>query len=151
MSEESGTARTSCAVLIVEDDHDDAYLLRRALDSAAAERSVTLGVTHAVNGMDALGAVARSDVLSTLPDVLVVDLNMPLVDGGRFLSALRDDLGLGATPAAVLTTSTERQIHERAIESGADVVFSKPETQNELIEIAHRILDLGLRTTLTRA
>ena len=147
MTGAGGAAKTYCAVLIVEDDSDDAYLLRRALDSAAAARSVTIGVTHAGNGFEGLSAVARSDVLSRLPDVIVVDLNMPIVDGRRFLTALREDLGLGGTPAAVLTTSTEKQVHERAIGSGADVVFSKPETQNELIEIAHRILDLGLYGT----
>jgi CheY-like chemotaxis protein len=145
MTEKSGKTKNACAVLIVEDDRDDAYLLRRALDSAASARSVALGVTHAANGLDALSAVARSDVLSALPDVIVVDLNMPVVDGGRFLNALRKDFGLDATPAAVLTTSTESQVHARAVKSGADIVFSKPETQQELVEIAHRILDLGLR------
>lgn len=133
-----------CQVLIIEDDQDDAFLIRRALNAAAAERNLTLGVTHAVNGLDALGSVARSDVLNRLPHVIIVDLNMPLVDGDRFLSALREDLQLGGTPAAVLTTSTEKPVHAKALASGADAVFCKPNTQEELVEIARRILDMGV-------
>lgn len=143
MVELADSGGSLCEVLIIEDDQDDAYLLKRALNKAAAERKVTLGVTHSVNGMDGLGRVARSDVLSRLPDVIVVDLNMPVVDGDRFLMALREDLRLRSVPAAVLTTSTERPVHAKALASGADVVFSKPNTQDELVEIARQILHLG--------
>jgi CheY-like chemotaxis protein len=136
---------TSCEVLIIEDDRDDAYLLRRALNKAAAERDLALGVTHSVNGLDGLGAVARGDICNRLPDVIVVDLNMPLLDGNRFLSLLRSDLQLGEVPAAVLTTSTEKPVHARALASGANVVFSKPNTHEELVEIAREILDIGER------
>ena len=104
-------------------------------------------MTHAVNGIDALGNVARSDILNRLPDVIVVDLNMPLVDGDRFLSALREDLQLRATPAAVLTTSTEKPVHAKALASGANVVFCKPNTQDELVEIARQILHMGAPST----
>jgi CheY-like chemotaxis protein len=132
-----------CEVLIVEDDLDGAFLLKRALNVAAAENDVTLSVSHQVNGMDALGAVARGDLTSQIPDVIVVDLNMPLVDGDRFLDQLRSRLQLGGVPTAVLTTSTEKPVHAKALASGANVVFSKPNTQDELIEIARKILALG--------
>jgi CheY-like chemotaxis protein len=144
MSEQADSGEKICHVLIIEDDQDDAFLIKRALNAAAAERKLTLGVTHAVNGLDALGNVARSDILNRLPHVIVVDLNMPLVDGDRFLSALREDLQLGGTPAAVLTTSTEKPVHAKALASGANVVFCKPNTQDELVEIARQILDMGV-------
>ncbi|WP_296713610.1 response regulator [Rhodoblastus sp.] len=144
MSEQADGDEKFCHVLIIEDDQDDAFLIKRALNAAAAERKITLGVTHAVNGLDGLGSVARSDILNRLPHVIVVDLNMPLVDGDRFLSALREDLQLGGTPAAVLTTSTETPVHAKALASGANVVFCKPNTQDELVEIARRILDMGV-------
>lgn len=147
MGEGADSDRNYCAILIIEDDQDDAFLLKRALDVAAAEANVMLGVTHMINGLDGLGSVARADMLNRLPDVIVVDLNMPLVDGDRFLSALREDLLLGQVPAAVLTTSTERPVHARALASGADIVFSKPDTQGELVEIARRILAMGMRLT----
>jgi CheY-like chemotaxis protein len=135
--------RKSCQVLIIEDDKDDAFLLKRALNAAAFEHGITLGVSHSVNGLDALGSVARADILSRLPAVIIVDLNMPVLDGGRFLDFLRADMQLCAVPAVVLTTSTEQPVHAQALASGANAVFSKPDTQEELVEIARRILRMG--------
>lgn len=143
VTDSAKTMKTTFDVLIIEDDLDDAYLLKRALNKAAAENNITLAVKHSLNGLDALGAVARSDILSQLPDVIVVDLNMPVLDGDRFLDLLRSDLRLGDVPAAVLTTSTEKPVHAKALASGADAVFSKPSTQAELVEIARKILAMG--------
>jgi two-component system, chemotaxis family, chemotaxis protein CheY len=143
MSSNAEMDRKTCQVLIIEDDQDDAFLLKRALKAAALENGIALGVTHNVNGLDALGSVARGDILGRLPAVIIVDLNMPVLNGGRFLDFLRADMQLRAVPAVVLTTSTEKPVHAQALASGADAVFSKPNTQEELVEIARRILRMG--------
>jgi CheY-like chemotaxis protein len=127
-------------VLIVEDDQDDAFLLKRALCSAAAEGNIEIRIVHQVNGLDALGAVARGELMNAMPLVIVVDLNMPLVDGGRFLQVLRNDFDLRDVPAVVLTTATEKHVHDKAMAEGADAVFSKPNGQDELLAIARKIL-----------
>ncbi len=118
MSSSAEADRKTCQILIIEDDQDDAFLLKRALNAAALENGVALGMTHNVNGLDALGSVARSDILSRLPAVIIVDLNMPVLDGGRFLDFLRADMQLRAVPAVVLTTSTEKPVHAQALASG---------------------------------
>jgi CheY-like chemotaxis protein len=143
MSSNMEIDRKTCQVLIIEDDQDDAFLLKRALNAAAFEHGITLGVSHNVNGLDALGSVARADILSRLPAVIIVDLNMPVLDGGRFLDFLRADMQLRSVLAVVLTTSTEKPVHAQALASGADAVFSKPDTQEQLVEIARRILRMG--------
>ncbi len=143
MSSNMQIDRKTCQVLIIEDDQDDAFLLKRALNAAALEHGITLGVSHSVNGLDALGSVARADILSRLPAVIIVDLNMPVLDGGRFLDFLRADMHLCSVPAVVLTTSTEKPVHAQALASGANAVFSKPDTQEELVEIARHILRMG--------
>jgi CheY-like chemotaxis protein len=143
VTDRSKKAKNTFYVLIIEDDLDDAYLLKRALNKAASELNVELRLAHSVNGLDALGSVARSDIMSRLPDVIIVDLNMPVVGGDRFLDLLRSDLRLCDVPAAVLTTSTEKPVHAKALASGANAVFSKPSTQEELVEIARKILAMG--------
>ncbi len=143
MSADAKTKRERRHILIVEDDQDDAFLLKRALTSAARDANVDLHIVHTVNGLDALGAVARDDLLENLPQVIVVDLNMPLVDGGRFLDALRSDLGLTDVPAVVLTTATDKTVLDKAMSQGADAVFSKPNSQSELLAIAREILAFG--------
>jgi CheY-like chemotaxis protein len=132
-------------VLIVEDDQDDAYLLKRALRTAAQESQIDLQIAHTENGMEALGDIARKDLLNCLPDIIVVDLNMPLVNGERFLGALRADLRLTGVPAVVLTTATETYVLDHAMAEGADAAFSKPNTHEELLAIARVILSYGAR------
>lgn len=136
-------ARQARHVLIVEDDQDDAFLLKRALGVAAQEKRIDLSVVHTEDGLDALGDIACKDLMNRLPDIIVVDLNMPKVDGGRFLSALRADLELTDVPAVVLTTATENDVLDNAMADGADAAFSKPNSQEELLAIARVILSYG--------
>ncbi|MCW2275907.1 response regulator [Rhodoblastus acidophilus] len=143
-------ARLARHVLIVEDDRDDAFLLKRALGVAAKEKRIDLSVVHTEDGLDALGDIACKDLMNRLPDIIVVDLNMPKVDGGRFLSALRSDLELTHVPAVVLTTATENYVLDNAMAEGADAAFSKPNSQEELLAIARVILSYGSGAATTR-
>jgi CheY-like chemotaxis protein len=139
----STVAASRLDVLIIEDDEDDAYLLKRALKQVSRERGLTVDITHSANGLDAMGLVARRDMMSRLPQVIVVDLNMPIMGGGHFLRALRTEMSLGDVRAVVLTTSTEKPIHDEARANGADLVFAKPNEQRELVAIARQIFDMG--------
>ncbi len=146
---DDGTMNCEVEVLIIEDDRDDAYLLTRALTEVSKERGLKLDIRHSVNGLDAMGEVARKDLLNRLPTVVVVDLNMPVMDGGRFLKLLRAEMDLPDLRAVVLTTSTEKRVHDEARANGADLVFSKPSDQRELLAIARQILDLGAGAGVT--
>ena len=126
--------------MIVEDDHDDVFLLDRALRTASKAIGVRVELSHCENGFEALSAVARGDLMASLPDVVIVDLNMPLMGGELFLRRLRGDLGLSKVFAAVLTTSNEAPIHAEAISSGANCVFVKPNSFAELLAIANKVI-----------
>ena len=136
-------ANATCKVLIVEDDLDDVVLLRRALKTASTALGVSFEIVHVRNGLDALASVARGDLLLKLPSVIVVDLNMPIMSGEAFLSLLRGELLLRALPTVVLTTATEKPIHDAAMMAGADHVFVKPNTLSELVIVARTILEMG--------
>lgn len=137
------TGSRTLEIMMIEDDRDDAYLLMRALKQVSRERGLQVDITHSANGLDAMGLVARKDVMTHLPDIVVVDLNLPLIGGERFLKLLRGEMGIPDLPAVVLTTSTEQVIHDAARANGADAVFAKPNQQRELVAIARRIFDLG--------
>jgi two-component system chemotaxis response regulator CheY len=143
MARNKGTTDRKAEILIIEDDRDDAYLLTRALNEVSGERGLKLDIRHVANGLDAMGEVARKDLLGRLPKVLVVDLNMPVMDGGRFLKMLRSEMDLPDLRAVVLTTSTVKHVHDEARANGADLVFSKPSEFRELVAIARQILDFG--------
>lgn len=124
------------SVVFVEDDPDDAFLLERALLRAASKSGTTVAISRYADGWDAIRAVGRRDIVDELPDFVVVDLNMPVMDGMRFLEVLRDDLKLSTLPTYVLTTSDRPEIHRAAYDKGADCVFQKPDTHAAYIELA---------------
>jgi CheY-like chemotaxis protein len=134
-------ARRSCRILIVEDNSGDTYLLNRALLAASRNAGIGLELAHSENGLQALGAVARGDLTARLPDIVVVDLKMPIMGGELFLRRLRGDLGLPKLPAVVLTTSNEKFMHMTALSSGANHVFVKPNSFAELLVIASKVLE----------
>ena len=123
-------------VVIIEDDPDDAYLFERALVRAASKSGTTVTISRFGDGWEAIRAVGRRDIVDELPDFLVVDLNMPVMDGMRFLQVLRRDLKLANLPTFVLTTSDRPEIHRTAYEMGADCVFQKPDTHSAYVELA---------------
>jgi len=137
------TARRSCRVLIVEDDRDDVLLFDRALRTACKANGVYVELSYSENGFEALSAIALSDLATRLPDVVVVDLNMPVLSGESFLRRMRGDFGLAKVPVVVLTTSNETPIHAAAISSGANYVFVKPNSFAELLAIANKVLDVA--------
>lgn len=136
---------TPFKILLIEDDRDDVFLLKRALEGVARRRAVPLAIHYSGNGFEGLSNVGRRDLLDDLPDVVVLDLNMPVMDGMAFLRTLRTEFSLGGIHAVVLTTSGEKAVHDAAFRAGADRVFVKPNTFGELVTIAEKIVTVSAR------
>jgi two-component system, chemotaxis family, chemotaxis protein CheY len=130
----------ACKVLIIEDDPDDIFLFRRAVERARLILNREINLEDVGNGLDALIRVSRLDVMDELPDVLVLDLNMPRLNGIEFLRSLRNSLVLWDLPVFVLTTSGESAIHDEATRAGADKVYIKPHNADGLVQIALEIV-----------
>ena len=137
--------------MLIEDDPDDVFLFDRALDRVKARSGQQIVVEYAGDGLDAAYRVSVEDLTSRLPDVLVLDLNMPRLDGVKFLHALRHTFELSQLPVIVLTTSTARPVHEEALRAGADKVFVKPDSANALSTIAAEIVERGVAFARSRA
>jgi two-component system, chemotaxis family, chemotaxis protein CheY len=140
-----------CRVLLIEDDPDDVFLFERALDRMRARTGREVALEHAGDGLDAAYQVSIDDLKNRLPDVLVLDLNMPRLNGVKFLHALRATFELRDLPVVVLTTSTVRPVHEEALGAGADTVFVKPDSAEALSEIAAEVVERGLAYARSRA
>src|SRR5208283_4471881 len=91
----------ACRVLIIEDDEDDVFLIERALDSTRDIVQRDIEYEHVEDGLNAMFHVSKLDLAETLPDVLILDLNMPRVSGIRFLQWLRKSLLLKDLPVFV--------------------------------------------------
>lgn len=87
-------------VLVVDDDHEVREALRDVLDDAG------YAVTTAANGAEALCQLERSSA----PDVIILDLTMPVMDGYEFLSRRERDPALRAIPVVVVSAVVESQV-----------------------------------------
>jgi len=84
--------------MLIEDDPDDVYLFERALDQVKAGIGREVVLETVCDGLDATYQISIEDLTNRLPDILVLDLNMPRLDGVRFLHALRATFQLSELP-----------------------------------------------------
>jgi two-component system chemotaxis response regulator CheY len=133
------TTNSPFRIMIIEDDPDDVFLLKRALAGASQNLNRKIESEHVDNGLDAIYLVTKEDLTNKLPDALILDLNMPRLNGLEFLRSLRQSLLLKNIPVFVLTTARAPSIHEEALRAGADKVYVKPNDAASLLTIATEI------------
>ncbi|MBI4292330.1 MAG: response regulator [Betaproteobacteria bacterium] len=128
---EKGTSRGAPAatILIVEDSPVQVELLRRTLEQAGYQ------VIAATNGAEGL-SLARAH----RPDVVISDINMPLMDGYRMCEAIRDEPMLKATPVILLTMLSDPEDVIRGLKAGADAYLTKPYNIPSLISRIESLL-----------
>jgi two-component system, response regulator len=122
-------------ILLVEDSPDDEALTLRALKKNSIEHEVV--VAH--DGAEALdflfgtGAYAGRDI-NIVPDVILLDLKLPKIDGLEVLKTLRRNESTRLLPVVVLTTSTEDKDKLMSYDLGANSYVRKPVDFQQFIE-----------------
>jgi CheY-like chemotaxis protein len=106
-------------ILLVEDDSVDVMAVHRAL----RDLDVTNALVHAENGEEALSYL--KDAANEKPCLVLLDLNMPRMNGIEFLKVLRADEATKNIPVVVVTTSPEEQDMNRSFELGAAAYIMK--------------------------
>ncbi len=125
-------------ILIIEDDAADLYLLERALKGVSGS---TAHITTAKNGREALETLAEMERQNNLPDVVALDLHMPVLGGVGFLRLLRKNERLRDLRTIVLTSSSEPESHVEAMSAGADGIIVKPKGEAAISEVAEHLLN----------
>jgi CheY-like chemotaxis protein len=111
-------------VLLAEDDDDHVFLIRRAL-AGLAEVAVTVEVVG--DGEQAVEHLARARFApGGPPDLVLLDLKMPRMDGLEVLRRLRADEAARDLPVVVLTSSERAEDREEAVALGATWFVCKP-------------------------
>ena len=123
-------AEYSC--LIVE----DSPMMRQLLVFALA-RVKNLRVTEADDGVDGLRKLA-----SARYDIIVTDINMPIMDGLKLVSLARNDPGYKAVPIVIITTEGASEDRERALAIGANDYITKPIQTVRIIDVAKNLLNI---------
>ena len=129
-------------ILLVEDNADDEALTLRALKKSkiANEIDVVRDGADALDYLFRTGNYADRDPLD-LPQVILLDLKLPKVDGLEVLHRIRQDPRTQRLPVVVLTSSKEEQDLVNAYSNGANSYVRKPVDFNQFVDA---ISNLGL-------
>lgn len=116
-----------CRVLLVEDDLDDQAFSKRELESSDLVQEVRCFS----NGEDLIAFMRDQGfqdhtVMCMTPTIIVVDLNMPKMDGFKVLQMLKSDTFLEEIPVVVVSGELSYETIRRALDLRADGVFRKP-------------------------
>jgi CheY-like chemotaxis protein len=121
-------------ILLVEDDSVDAMTVKRAMRDLKVDHSVI----HLVNGEEAMKYLTSPDMEK--PFVVLLDLNMPKMNGIEFLKVMKTYPELKTIPVIVLTTSKEQRDILGSFELGASGYMVKPVDYSKFVEILSKIV-----------
>ena len=121
-------------VLLIDDDRDDAELFGEAL----MEIDASVIFKHYQESIVGLKALLTD--LTDLPDLIFLDINMPIVSGWECLAQFRKTDHLKNIPVYIFTTSSQTREKEIAKELGASGYITKPSEYNALKELLHQVL-----------
>ena len=120
-------------ILLVEDDRVDVMAVRRAV----RELNIANPLVTKSNGEEALDYL-RSDQ-DELPVIILLDINMPKMNGIEFLGVVKQDPRLRRLPVVILTTSKEDQDRLNSFDLGAAGYMLKPVDFHQFIEVIRTI------------
>jgi len=129
-------------ILLVEDNPDDVALTERALKKARIANKLVIARDgpEALDFLFGTGAHAGRDT-SITPEVILLDLKLPKLDGLEVLRRLRDDQRTSLLPVVILTSSKEDRDLTRSYELGANSYIRKPVDFKQFVKA---VQDLGL-------
>jgi two-component system chemotaxis response regulator CheY len=119
-------------ILIVEDSPTMRQLLCFAL-----RRLRVVDVEEAADGLEGLRKLTSDDY-----DLVLVDINMPVMDGLKLIRMVRSEERLASLPIAVITTESATEDRQRALALGANEYLTKPIQTNQVLEVVRSLLKL---------
>ncbi|NQZ45189.1 MAG: response regulator [Flavobacteriaceae bacterium] len=130
-------------VLFIEDDMIESMKLQRAISKFQSKHKII----EAKNGEEALDILKSG----TLPDIILLDLNMPRMSGIEFLTILKEDPKLKYLPTIILTTSENRADLLKCFEIGIAGYIIKPLKYEDYENKLKRVFDYWEISELIRA
>ncbi|GAA2571324.1 response regulator [Winogradskya consettensis] len=116
-------------ILVVDDDDADAFMISEALEGTALEGTERLTTVNRVaDGREALDYLRRNTPFENAqrPDLILLDLNMPRMDGRETLAAIKTDEKLKTIPVVILTTSGAAPDIAASYQHRANAYVTKP-------------------------
>lgn len=121
-------------ILLVDDDVDDLMLLREAI-----EELDNVIISECRDGRSALNFLREKQKKNHLPCLIVLDINMPLLDGKELLAIIKSDPDLKKLPVIVFTTSSNKEDINYCAQFDVQLL-TKPFNVNKLKEMAKKMI-----------
>jgi CheY-like chemotaxis protein len=126
MTETNGARPT---VLVVEDFEDNRFMMRRLLEMSGYV------VIEAVNGRQAV-----EKAQSERPDIILMDLSLPMLDGLAATRQIRAYDGLGKVPIVAVSAHDSADFHAEALAAGCNEYVTKPIDFDQLVQLLSRLI-----------
>jgi two-component system, cell cycle response regulator DivK len=124
--EENGDSRPT--VLVVEDFEDNRFMMRRLLEMSGYR------VVEAVNGNQAVESASSED-----PDIILMDLSLPQLDGLAATRRIRSQKGLRKVPIVAVSAHDSADFHAEALAAGCNEYVTKPIDFDQLVQLLDRL------------
>ncbi len=131
-------------VLLADDDKDDQEIFQEALN----ETQIPNELTTVNNGMELMENL--KDPLTPNPDIVFMDINMPVKDGKQVLAEIKADENLKDIPTVILSTSQNEKDVAESFEAGANLYVPKPYSFRNFIALLKKIFSLKWTGELLR-
>jgi CheY-like chemotaxis protein len=131
-------------ILLVEDNEQDAFLIKEALD----DQSFLHELHHVVNGAEAMKFLRKEAPYenSNLPDLILMDINMPIMDGHEALRQIKSLEDFKQIPVLILTTSSRKEDILKAYKEQSSSYIVKPDDIFELDQLADSLKNYWINT-----
>ena len=116
-------------VLVVEDFEDNRFMMRRLLEMSGYR------VVEAVNGRQAV-----EKAQSERPDIILMDLSLPMLDGLAATRQIRAYDGLGKVPIVAVSAHDSADFHAEALAAGCNEYVTKPIDFDQLVQLLSRLI-----------
>ena len=135
----------SWKILLADDDPDDREMIRDALDSLGHEKLICF----TQNGQEVLELLEKQSDVNDALCLIVLDLNMPKLNGTETLRRLKSDSRFKNTPVIIFSTSINSLEREKCMLLGAHSYITKPISYDECIQTAKTFLKFCHPTAAT--
>lgn len=120
-------------IFLVDDDEDDRMFTRQALESIIEN----CGITELSDGNELLFSLQQQ--MPGEPSMVLIDMNMPRMNGLEALTAIRNNPDLCHIPVVMISTSANPESVKKAYELGVNAYIVKPTTYNDYLQIANAV------------
>lgn len=142
MNDDFGYKHAPIEILLVEDNPGDVVLVKEAFKAAKVRNNLHV-VTDGKQAMDFLRA-GPSNPHGIVPGLVLLDLNLPKMDGREVLKTAKQDPHLRAIPIVVMTSSKDEEDVWRAYDLQANCYITKPVDFEQLMKVVRTIEDFWL-------